>query len=204
MGYDVEHTVWLAELLAKTAKVGMQDFSRLIHLCHYALESQRLEGDIVEFGCFEGDTAKLLTAITNKKVWLYDSFQGLPANTESCTPGAMTAKQDRVLENFRQELLPLPAIHAGWFSDVLPGDLPAKIALAHLDGDLYSSTLQALCLVYDRMVKGGVIMVDDYEEPFFPGPKRAVEAFLRGRPEQVLVLRGLCGEKACKAAIVKC
>lgn len=41
-----------------TQMEGMQTFSRSIHICHYALMAQSIPGDIVEFGCFLGNTAK--------------------------------------------------------------------------------------------------------------------------------------------------
>jgi len=203
MGYDLEAALKLCDLFNRTGQAGMQDFSRLVHLCHYALETQHLDGDIVEFGCFNGDTAKLLTAITSKRVYLYDSFQGLPDIGEACVPGAMTTTIEKVRLNFAADKLRQPAIHAGWFADIKPASLPAKITLAHLDGDLYASTMQALQLVYDRVVPGGVILVDDYDEPYFEGPKRAVTEFMANRPEPVFILQGPAGTKAFKAAIIR-
>ena len=42
-------------------------------------------GDFVELGCYEGDTSLLLAEIirkSDKKLWIYDSFEGLPAKTK--------------------------------------------------------------------------------------------------------------------------
>lgn len=58
--------------------MGMQNFPRIIHICHYVLETESLGGAIVEFGCYAGDTAKLITELTNRPVHVYDGFQGLP------------------------------------------------------------------------------------------------------------------------------
>lgn len=203
MGYNLQRTIELCDLFAQVGRVGMQDFSRLIHLCHYALEAQKLPGCIVEFGCHNGHTAKLLTAITDKTVCLYDSFQGLPNVGEKCLPGAMATTVESVFENFERNQLRYPKVKAGWFCDLKPDDLPAQIALAHLDGDLYCSTMDALKLVYPKMVPGGFILIDDYEEPYFEGPKRAAEEFMASRLEKIQVLSGPNGEKAYKALIVK-
>lgn len=197
MGYHVGLTEDAAFLLYEAAQVGMQDFSRLVHLCHYALETQHLDGDIVEFGCFKGDSAKLLTFITNKQVHVYDSFMGLPET------GVMGTSADSLVENFQRHGVRPPHIHKGWFSDIKPSDLPERIAFAHLDGDLYISTMQPLRLVYDRMQRGGAILIDDYEEPYGPGPKQACDEFFADKPEKVLVLQGMNGLKSYKGLVIK-
>ncbi len=203
MSYDVPHTMRAAALLSGAASVAMQDFSRLVHLCHFALETQRVVGAIVEFGCFRGDTAKLLSFITDKEVHLYDSFMGLPENDERCTPGAMSTSVVSVIDNFKSHGIRSPSIHAGWFQDVAEDDLPECIAFAHLDGDLYTSTLQALGLVYWKMSRCGVILVDDYEEPYFPGVKRACDEFFAEKPEKMIPLAGMNGLKSYKAYATK-
>jgi O-methyltransferase len=201
MGYNVQETIAVSELLLQTAGVGMQDFSRLVHLCHYALSVQWVEGEYVEFGCFRGDTAKLLTRITGRRFHLYDSFLGLPDVGESCVAGAMKCRVEEVCKNFTRDGITKPVIHEGWFADLKEIDLPDKISFCHIDGDLYSSTIQALRLVYPRMAKGGVILVDDYGEPYFEGPKRAVDEFFRDTKEIVRPLAGMNGFSAYKALV---
>jgi O-methyltransferase len=181
----------------------MQDFSRLVHLCHYALETQPLDGMIVEFGCFNGDTAKLLSAITDKEVHVYDSFEGLPDVGEGFTPGTMRTMADTLLANFFRDGVRPPSIHLGWFDRLTPKDIPAQIAFAHLDGDLYASTMQAWHLIYDRLVSGAVVLVDDYDDPYFEGPRRACDEFLADKPERAVPLMGMCGLPSYKALVVK-
>lgn len=204
MGYNLPRTHKLANLLTKVAHADMQDFSRLIHLCHYALQTQHVPGDVVEFGCFTGQTSMMLTAIFNRTIWLYDSFEGLPDIGEKCQPGAMKTTYQTVINNFiAEEKLPLPRICAGWFHLLRAKDLPSAISFAHIDGDLYASTRDALGLVYPRMSKGGVILVDDYDEPYFAGPKRATDEFFAKLPEKVVMLPGVDEMPSYKALIVK-
>jgi O-methyltransferase len=80
-------------------------------------------------------------------------------------------------------------------------DLPTKIAFAHIDGDLYASTIQALRLVYPKMQYGGFILVDDYGEPYFEGPKLATDKFFAGTKEVVVPLKGMNGLPSYKALI---
>ena len=49
-------------------------------------KSLNTEGDVVEFGCYRGDTSVLMKRLLEKNnsekiLWLYDSFEGLPAKT---------------------------------------------------------------------------------------------------------------------------
>ncbi|MBR3163950.1 class I SAM-dependent methyltransferase [Candidatus Saccharibacteria bacterium] len=150
-----------------------------------------LPGDVVEFGCYRGETSVLLAeALSNtpdKWLWLYDSFEGLPQKQKedvSATgtlfrAGALKASKDAVLREFRKRRLPEPAIRKGWFEDLRAEDLPEAICFALLDGDFYSSIASSLQLVAPKIVYGGIIMVHDYKNPALPGSSRAVMDFYR-------------------------
>jgi O-methyltransferase len=199
--FDKNHSLWAAGLLKNC--IGMQDFSRIIHICHYVLETQNIEGDIVEFGCFVGHTTKLLTLITNKQIHVYDSFEGLPNSIENY-PGRMdTGGTKPLIKNFENDNLKLPIINKGWFRDIDQKNVPDKICFAHLDGDLYDSTLDSLILVYDKVQPGGVILIDDYLADEWPGVEKAVKEFFRDKPEEIVSLKGLNDNIAHKAMIRK-
>lgn len=185
----------------------MQDFSRAVHAAHYALLAQAIPGAIVEFGCFMGNTAKLLTHISDKPVYVYDSFAGLPRkdivglrvrdrmDTNGTAP---------LVANFEADALLLPTIIEKWFDEITPDDLPEQIAFAHIDGDLYSSTLTALGLLYARVSPGGIILVDDCFKTRWAGVKVAVDEFLSDKPESVVELPGCSFEgRDAKGLIVK-
>ena len=202
MSFDIAKTVSASLLLTSVSRTGMQDFSRLVHICHYALESQAVDGAIVEFGCFNGETAKLLSVITDKEVFLFDSFEGLPKDAEK-EPGAMRTYEAAVIANFVQNGIRLPRIKKGWFSAISPSDLPEKIAFAHLDGDLYSSTIESLLIAYGRMATGGIMLIDDYGDPYWTGPKQACDQFFYDKPEKVTPLRGMNGLMSYKGVVIK-
>ncbi len=73
-------------------------------------------------------------------------------------------------------------IHKGWFQDTVP---PAaqeidKIAILRLDGDLYESYMVPLTHLYDKVVPGGFIIIDDW---YFKGCREAVTEFFESRGE---------------------
>lgn len=74
-------------------------------------------------------------------------------------------------------------IHKGWFQDTLPGSDTGDIAILRLDGDWYASTKTCLENLYDRVVPGGFVVIDDYGT--YDGCRRAVDEFLAERGETI-------------------
>ena len=170
-----------------------------------------MTGDVVELGCNAGVTSCMLQAILAQEegravpraLHLFDSFEGLPIGDDakgdpSCyaaAGGAMACSPKDVEANFMRCGLEKPHIHVGWFSETCPTKLPEEIAFAHLDGDLYLSIKESLELVYPKLSKGAIVVVDDYCDPqmlarndIFPGALRACQEFFEDKPETIKVL----------------
>ena len=148
-----------------------------------------IPGDVVEFGCYEGDTSVLLAReiSTDKWLWLYDSFEGLPEKTAADRSalgrdfhaGELRASPDSVLRKFKKYQLPEPVIKKAWFNELDPADdLPEKISFALLDGDFYESIKTSFELILPKLSKGAIIIVHDFRNPALPGAARAVNEFL--------------------------
>lgn len=155
-------------------------------------------GDIVEFGCYAGTTSLFIRRLLdqrdesgNRSFHVYDSFEGLPGKSEQDTSpagtqfqkGKLSVSKKELLHQFRAANLQPPIVHKGWFSQLSAADVPAHIAFAFLDGDFYHSILDPLKLIWPRMAKGGVVLVDDYGREALPGPKRAVHDFFQNKPQ---------------------
>jgi len=65
--------------------------------------------------------------------------------------------------------------------------LPTKIALLRLDTDWYASTKAELEVLYDRLVPGGLLFIDDY--CFFGGARRATDEFFEKRGLTTLLMK---------------
>ena len=165
--------------------------SETVRIIEQARECLDVPGDFVEFGCYKGDTSLLLAELlvenhvekSVKKLWIYDSFEGLPEKSgldESVLGvdfkrGELLVTKREVKERFLRAGLPVPVIKKAWFKDLLSEDLPREISFAFLDGDFYESIRDSLKLVGPLMNIGGVIVVHDYTNPALPGVKRAVD-----------------------------
>ena len=73
----------------------------------------------------------------------------------------------------------------GLFEDTI--DIEQPVALAHLDGDWYDSTMVCLERIAPRLSPGGRLVVDDYYS--WSGCQRAVDDYFKGRSEFCLLER---------------
>lgn len=102
---------------------------------------------------------------------IYNQFGG---------PGTLEINK-KLLEETIQYPKELLHYHVGWFQDTIPADAAAieKIAVLRLDGDWYASTKVCLDHLYDKVVFGGVVIIDDYG--YNTGCKKAVDDFLQAK-----------------------
>lgn len=66
------------------------------------------------------------------------------------------------------------------FCELNPG---VRFSLVHFDCDLYEPTKTALRCLWDRVVRGGVVVFDEYGIPQWPGETQAVDEFFGEHPE---------------------
>jgi len=163
-----------------------------------------VEGDIVELGCFEGTSAlffgRLLKGIhSDKKMWLYDSFEGLPEKSSEddsamgaqFKQGELKASKAVLAKNFVKAGLKIPEIKRAWFYELDPIDLPEAISFAFLDGDFYESILDSLKLVWPKMTHGSTLIIDDYQNTALPGAAQAVNEFFADKNVQIIATKTL-------------
>jgi O-methyltransferase len=161
-----------------------------------------INGDVVEFGCYVGTTSVFLASrlkTADRKLYLYDSFEGLPPKThEDESPagmqfktGELLATKKQLVRNLKQANVPMPIIKKAWFSELTTSDVPPKIAFAFLDGDYYHSVWDPLALIWPFLAPGATIIVDDYANEALPGAAKAVDQWLKTHPSRLTVEHSL-------------
>lgn len=139
---------------------GKPRFPSREDLLSYAIDTATVDGLLLEFGVFSGQTINLIAEKRSQQpVYGFDSFEGLP---EQWMPGASAG-------HFAVNSLPAVRenveLVVGWFDRVLPTFLdnhPGNVSLLHVDCDLYSSTQTVLTQLRTRIVPGTVIVFDEY------------------------------------------
>lgn len=147
------------------------------------------EGEFWECGVYKGNTAKwiafriadYLVGRELKEVRtlrLFDTFTGRTEKSEFDQGSSNNEFKDTSYLNVH-DVIPYGFVkwHIGDFSQTIKDIDPlTKIAFAHIDFDLYQPTCDALNFVLPRLVKGGLVILDDYKElTIWPGVTKAVE-----------------------------
>lgn len=163
--------------------IGMLRLNNL-QFCIENVIANNIEGDFIETGVWRGGATIFMRAIlkayqvTNRKVWVADSFQGLPMpNAEKYPADAkdrlyqfseLAISLEQVQANFEKYGLLDEQVQflKGWFRDTLPQAPIEKLAVLRLDGDMYESTTDALVNLYPKLSVGGYVIVDDYGATF--------------------------------------
>jgi O-methyltransferase len=162
--------------------VTMVGLKRLRNLrqCAADVLKDDVPGDFIETGVWRGGASIYLRAVlaaygvTDRRVWVADSFAGLPPPNPVDYPAdkgdelykvpVLSVSLDEVKKNFTKynmldsqvQFLP------GWFKDTLVDAPIEKLAILRLDGDLYESTIQALTALYHKVSTGGFVIIDDF------------------------------------------
>lgn len=165
-------------LLAETM-VGLKRLDNLQMCVEDALQ-KKVPGDLIETGVWRGGATIFMRAIlkaygvTDRRVWVADSFQGLPPPDPERYPADAGDKLHQatflcvpiaqVQANFeRYGLLDEQVCFVeGYFKETLSRAPIKQLAVMRLDGDMYESTIEALTALYPKLSTGGYVIIDDY------------------------------------------
>jgi len=172
-------------------------------LLKFAFSRAPAEGLVLEFGVEKGASLRHLASLTPRIVHGFDSFEGLPGDWGG-------TREAKGAFNLHGRLPQVPAnakLHIGWFDKTLPDFLAtdsARIALLHVDCDIYSSTVTIFDCVKDRIAPGTVIVFDEYFN--YPGWRnheyKAFQEFIAATGLAYSYL-GFSAEKGHVAVIIK-
>jgi len=173
--------------------VGEMRLRNLRDLAQRAID-EKIPGDFIETGVWRGGCCILMRGIIaineigDRKVWVCDSFEGLPppdldqypkeekmnfAVFQELAVSVEEVKRNFELYGFLDDQVKFVK---GFFKDTLRHIESEKFALLRLDGDLYESTMDALVPLWPQLAPGGFVIVDDYH--VIPACKDAVHDYL--------------------------
>ncbi len=198
------------EIIRAVAPYTMTSAERvysLIGAVDYVIE-RGIEGDIVECGVWRGGSMLSVAMrlkelkVTDHKLWLYDTYEGMSApdendfskrsgdaavkfaetQTSEDSSDWCCASLEDVQANIKLADYPEKNIKfiKGKVEDTIPSNIPEKIALLRLDTDWYASTKHELEHLFPCLVKGGILIIDDYGH--WEGCRKAVDEYFAGSP----------------------
>jgi O-methyltransferase len=163
----------------------------LLSLAQYA---RSVQGNFAEAGVYRGGSARLLAEFvkdTDKKFYLFDSFQGLPKTDPTRDPHFREGDFSEGAESVKQrlsEFQPWIDFRKGWIPDTFDGLANERYAFAHVDVDLYQATLDCCRYFYPRLTPGGILLFDEYGFASTRGEKLAADEFFSDKPERPIPL----------------
>jgi len=145
---------------------------------------ERIGGDIIEFGSYQGHSGLLVAEFIrrknlNKRLYLCDTFEGFPEERYGIDRQWNSTHHvdfSKVKALFR--LYQFVELVKGEFQktvDYIPSDM---FSLAMIDCDSYRSTRFVADFVYPKLVRGGILVFEDYGHHALLGARRAVDEFL--------------------------
>lgn len=190
--------VLLFPLIRKVYPYTLLRYAALCQMYDISADLMRrgIAGSMVELGSWQGGCGAFFARVSGDRgdtrpIWLFDSFEGLSEpkmqdragstkDLSNIKKGYLTVSPESVHEVVR---LVAPKeqkrVHVikGWFEESVP---PCKkeigpIALLRLDADLYEPTLYGLRELYDHVVPGGYVVIDDYRN--LVGARKALFQF---------------------------
>ena len=171
------------------------DIPRLYVLYQFARQATGLEGEAAECGVYKGGSARLLAKTFNqlspdKKILLFDSFQGMPPTDPQKDVHQLGDFKDTSFEEVKNFLRDCPnaMLYQGLFKENFPQVARKQFSFVHIDCDIYESVKECCQFFYPRMTAGGILIFDDYGFRSCPGAKMAIDEFFAQKPEKVIVL----------------
>ena len=199
---DVMHAVREEKLTYLT-----ELYLRSLVTCVLETERSGRKGLVIEAGTALGGSAVAMAAAKDpsRPMRVYDVFGMIPPPSDrdgsdvvqrysKITEGRSTGLGGETYYGYREDLLgevtasfarhgvPVESNNVtlvkGLFQDTLEVDEP--VALAHVDGDWYESTMTCLERISPHLVEGGRIVIDDYF--MWSGCREAVDEYFADRP----------------------
>lgn len=163
-----------------------------------ARQCTSLSGNFAEFGVYRGATAFMLLSRTElrqgQRLYLFDTFAGIPGS-ELTVDERSDGFEGRHVDTSPQEVISLldrwrdsVSIVVGDVLTTLRSVETGSLAFAHLDLNAASPTAASLNYVYSRIVRGGIIVFDDYGWRAYDDQRRAIDHFFSDKDEVVVAL----------------
>jgi O-methyltransferase len=158
-----------------------------------------LDGDFVECGVNRGGYSKMIVDYLNfskldKKFYLLDTFSGLVpdyVSTEEKQRGILNAYHyDECFRAVSETFASVPnvVLVRGPVPDTLPQVTSSAIAFVSIDMNCIEPEIAAANAFWDRIVPGGIVVLDDYGHPLHIGQKEAFDRFAREKNVTILSL----------------
>jgi len=148
---------------------------------------------VAEIGVFRGGTAKIIAESFKKRsneIYLFDTFLGMPkvdADKDLHKQGDFDNTSLQEVQSYLKEYSNITFIQ-GFFPGTGKMVEDKKFCFVHIDVDIYRSVMDCCEFFYSKMIRGGIMVFDDYGVLTCPGAKQATDEFFIDKPERIISL----------------
>lgn len=177
------------ELYNRVSSRSLIDKRRAWIVYSFARQCASLGGDFAELGVYKGAGSRIMYEASKKtkNIFAFDTFEGLPETDSEKDPfwrkgDLRKLNYEEVRQFLREDSFKLIK---GYFPKTIRF-VPDEItySFVHIDADIYRSTKDACEYFYPKMVRGGIMLFDDYLYLSCPGIKEVVDAFFKDKKEK--------------------
>ncbi|NML20008.1 macrocin O-methyltransferase [Pseudoflavitalea sp. G-6-1-2] len=217
LSFDIKQDKAFMDIYNKCQPFTMTSAERMYSL-YKAIEytlAKNIQGDFVECGVWRGGSSMLIAltllqkGISNRNIYLYDTFEGMSAPTEADiahsgdSASKLLSEQDKAKDDSVWCYSPIDAVKANLIStgypenqlhfvkgkveDTLPHTSPSNIALLRLDTDWYESTKVEMEILYPLLQREGILIIDDFG--FWEGARKAVMEYFEKTGQKPFIHR---------------
>jgi predicted O-methyltransferase YrrM len=198
------HGVKVPAALPKQDKPAPTGATNINILCEMLERTAHLSGAVADCGVYRGGSTVAMALYLRQSgrerpIYAFDSFEGFPADAierdlqlggeedADRKQGGFSGTSFEVLsQKIRRFRLEKVTLVRGFFSDSLPAfPKDIKFSFVHLDVNLEASYRECLQEFYPRLLPGAIVLFDEYNDPPWPGCKKAVDEFLSDKPEKL-------------------
>lgn len=155
-----------------------------------AYQCVQLEGDFVECGVYQGTGIKTIIDYLGgtdfpKTFWGYDTYDYHPVDGHQ-----FAGQQQGFFEKIQERFTGYEQVKLikGLLPDSFADGMPEKVAYLHLDLNNAEGEIAVLDALFDRVVSGGMIILDDYEWSAYRAQKKSEDPWFSARNYRVMPL----------------
>jgi O-methyltransferase len=147
----------------KIQNLTLLDIKRAYTLWYFTAQLKKVSASILDIGCCEGGSGFIMSKINQVgNVYLIDTFEGLVDQDKNYKKTDMVFTNTKLIEgNIKKFDLKRIKISKCYFPKNFKYKI-SKIKISHIDVNTYDSTKNSFFFVDKKLVKGGVIIFDDY------------------------------------------
>ena len=194
---------WFQRIFDKVKDQTKVSEDRCYMIYRFTQHCSHLNGEFAECGVYKGGTAYLIAdtlmkcSENKKELHLFDTFSGMPKTANEDDSHHIEGDfKDTTLNDVKEYLQKFycAIFHYGIIPETFEGLGNKKFSFVHIDVDIYQSVKDCCDFFYDRLIKGGIIIFDDYGfRGYEKAAKKAVDEFFSDKQEKPVAFRtGQC------------